>query len=289
MTTLVRQSRTEVFRDYLSERELAERWGVSARTVHRRIAGARLSPVGVEDRLPHFHRRDVEAYEAKQSIAARGGQRRILKSPIFSVCIAHRKGGQSKTSSCFYLARELSAAGKRVVLRDLDVQRSLTKILRALGTSEDEFGRLTFLRRVALVPDGAPLPFKPDIELIDTPPALDDSVPGILRADALIIPLLTEFQGVLALQDMLEYLAATRDKHPALQIIGILPTRFIRRWQPQEGFLQEIRSLGERFGVYVFDPIPESKAVMTFSMTGRLWQPVADRIIQVMMEAPPRG
>ena len=82
MTTLVRQSRTEVFRDYLSERELAERWGVSARTVHRRIAGARLSPVGVEDRLPHFHRRDVEAYEAKQSIAARGGQRRILKSHL---------------------------------------------------------------------------------------------------------------------------------------------------------------------------------------------------------------
>jgi cellulose biosynthesis protein BcsQ len=88
---------------------------------------------------------------------------------------------------------------------------------------------------------------------------------------------------------MLEYLAATRDKHPALQIIGILPTRFIRRWQPQEAFLREIRSLGERFGVYVFDPIPESKAVMTFSMTGRLWRPVADRIIQVMMEAPPRG
>jgi len=289
MTTLVRPARAEVFRDYLSERDLAERWGVSVRTVQRRIGGASLSPVGIEDRLPHFHRRDIEAYEASQSISVRAGQSRSLKSPIFSVCVAHRKGGQSKTSSCFYLARELSAAGMRVVLRDLDAQRSLTKILRALGTPEDEFGRLTFLRRVALVPDGAPLPFKPDIELIDTPPALDDSVPGILRADALIIPLLTEFQGVLALQDMLEYLAATRDKHPALQIIGILPTRFIRRWQPQEGFLQEIRSLGERFGVYVFDPIPESKAVMTFSMTGRLWRPVAHRIIQVMMEAPPRG
>jgi len=126
----------------------------------------------------------------------------------------------------------LSAAGKRVVLRDLDAQRSLTKSLRALGTPEDGFGRLTFLRHVALVPDGAPLPFKSDIELIDAPPALADSVPGVL---------------------------------------------------------QEIRSLGQRFGVYVFDPIPESKAVMTFSMTGRLWPPVADRIIQVMMEAPPRG
>jgi hypothetical protein len=47
---------------------------------------------------------------------------------------------------------------------------------------------------------------------------------------------LTEFQGVVALQDMLEYLTATRDKHPHLRIIGVLPTRFIRRWQAQEGF-----------------------------------------------------
>ena len=114
-------------------------------------------------------------------------------------------------------------------------------------------------------------------------------MPGILRADALIIPLLTEFQGVLALQDTLEYLAATRDKHPDLQVIGILPTRFIRRWQPQEDFLQEIRSQGQQFGVYVFDPIPESKAVMTFSMTGLFWRPVAARILQVIMEALPRG
>jgi cellulose biosynthesis protein BcsQ len=142
---------------------------------------------------------------------------------------------------------------------------------------------------VALVPDGAPLPFRPDIELIDTPPALDDSVPGILRADALIIPLLTEFQGVLALQDMLEYLSATRDKHPELQIIGILPTRFIRRWEPQEAFLQQIRTLGERFQVHVFEPIPESKAVMTFSMSGHLWRPIAERVMQAMTEAATRG
>jgi cellulose biosynthesis protein BcsQ len=289
MATLIGARRAEVFRDYLSERDLAERWGVSLRTVQRRVSTGSLAPVGIQDRLPHFHRRDVEAYEANRCIAPRTGRSRPQKSPIFSVCVAHRKGGQSKTSSCFYLARELSAAGQRVVLRDLDAQRSLTKILRALGTPDDEFGRLTFLRRVALVPDGAPLPFRPDIELIDTPPALDDSVPGILRADALIIPLLTEFQGVLALQDMLEYLAATRDKHPDLQIIGILPTRFIRRWESQETFLEQIRDLGQRFHVHVFDPIPESKAVMTFSNSGRLWRPVAQRVLQVMTEATTRG
>src|SRR5438132_12921593 len=100
MTTLVRESRPEVFRDYLSERDLAKRWGVSLRTVQRRVNSARsLAPVGVQDRLPHFHRRDVEAYEANRSIAPRMGRSRPL-SPIFSDCVAHRKGGQSKTSSC---------------------------------------------------------------------------------------------------------------------------------------------------------------------------------------------
>jgi cellulose biosynthesis protein BcsQ len=289
MTTAAPVGGGERFRDYLSERDPAERWSVTVRTVQRRVEKANLSPVGVADRQPHFRRHDVEAYEADRSISRSSGRVRPLKSPIFSICVAHRKGGQAKTSTCFYLARELSAAGKRVVLRDLDAQRSLTKILRALGTQEDVFGRLAFLRRVALVPDGAPLPFRPDIELIDTPPALDDSIPGIRRADALIIPLLTEFQGVLALQDMLEYLAATLSTHPALWIIGILPTRFVRRWEPQEGFLAEIRALGERFGVPVFDPIPESQAVMTFSMTGRLWRPVARKVIEAMHEAAARG
>jgi cellulose biosynthesis protein BcsQ len=175
------------------------------------------------------------------------------------------------------------------VLRDIDAQRSLTKVLRALNATEDDFGRLHFLRRVVLVPDGAPLPFEPDIELIDTPPALDDSVPGIRRADALIIPVLTEFQGVVALQDMLEYLTATRDQHPHLRIIGVLPTRFIRRWEAQEGFLREIQSLGIRFGVRVFEPIPESKAVMTFSMAGRLWRPVAECVLDAMQEAQSRA
>jgi cellulose biosynthesis protein BcsQ len=289
MTTAAPSNDRETFRDYLSERDLAQRWSVTVRTVQRRVERARLSPVGVADRQPHFRRSDVEAYEADHSIVRSSGAVQPLKSPIFSVCVAHRKGGQAKTSTCFYLARELSAAGLRVVLRDLDAQRSLTKVLRALGTQEDAFGRLVFLRRVALVPDGSPLPFRPDIELIDTPPALDDSIPGIRRADALIIPLLTEFQGVLALQDMLEYLAATRSKHPALRILGVLPTRFVRRWGPQEGFLAEIRVLGERFGIPVFDPIPESQAVMTFSMTGRLWRPVARKVIEALDERADRG
>src|SRR6266568_4628923 len=89
-----------VLRDYLSERDLAERWGVSIRTVQRRIGGASLSPVGVKDRLPHLHRRDVEA---RKLMAVRAGQSRILKSPIFSVCVAHRKAASPKPRVVFTL------------------------------------------------------------------------------------------------------------------------------------------------------------------------------------------
>jgi hypothetical protein len=99
MTTVVDTAPSERLRDYLNERDLAERWGVSVRTVRRRIGGSRVSPVSVDDHSPHFHRRDVEAYEASQAFVVCAGRSRVIKAPIFSVCVAHRKGGQSKTST----------------------------------------------------------------------------------------------------------------------------------------------------------------------------------------------
>jgi cellulose biosynthesis protein BcsQ len=137
-------------------------------------------------RVAHYRRIDV----ADLLTPARS------KQP-YRVAIAHRKGGQGKTTTTFYLARELVAKGQKVVLRDTDFQQSLTDILDGLGARRDEFNRRHFLKRLVLVPEGAPLPFRPDFELIDTPPALDDSLPGIRRADGVIIPMLVEYQGVM--------------------------------------------------------------------------------------------
>jgi len=108
---------------------------------------------------------------------------RYIERPYFSVCLAHRKGGVGKTTSTWYLGRELARAGKRVLLRDLDPQQGLTDIVRDLGGQDGVFSS-----RLALVPEGAPLPWVPHVELIDTPPSLDESLPGVNRADALIIP-----------------------------------------------------------------------------------------------------
>src|SRR5919199_2734262 len=108
---------------------------------------------------------------------------RYAERPYFSVCLAHRKGGVGKTTSTWYVGRELERAGKRVLLRDLDPQQGLTDIVRDLGGQDGAFSS-----RLVLVPEGQPLPWPPDVELIDTPPSLDDSLPGVNRADAIIIP-----------------------------------------------------------------------------------------------------
>src|SRR5229473_4123061 len=95
--------------------------------------------------------------------AARGPRlAREIERTYFSVCVAHRKGGVGKTTTTWYLSRELARAGKNVVLRDLDPQRGLSDIVRDLGGQDGVFSR-----RLALVADGQSLPFAPDIELIE--------------------------------------------------------------------------------------------------------------------------
>jgi cellulose biosynthesis protein BcsQ len=193
------------------------------------------------------------------------------------VCIAHRKGGVAKSTTTWYLARELARAGKRVILRDLDPQQGLRDILRDHGCDDGVFGK-----SIALVEDGQEPPFRPDIELIDTPPALDDSLPGVARADAVIIPAMPEHQAVRALERMCVVLRETRHEHPFTKVLGILPVRVKSRWPEHQAFLQQIEALGERFGHPVLPAIPESRAVLTYSLRGRLWKPTADAVLEAL-------
>ena len=254
--------------EFLTPMDLAQLTGLSVRTISRRLTSAGVVPIGRARRLPHYRRDDVTNLIA----AAPRGQ-------LYRVAIAHRKGGQGKTTTTFYLARELAAKGQKVVLRDTDSQQSLTDILDGLGAHRDEFGRRHFLKRMVLVPDGGPLPFRPDFELIDTPPALDDSLPGIRRADGVIIPMLVEYQGVMALRWMLEYLRATRSLQPSLHIIGVQPTRLFPRRLVQTRFMDEVRELCATYEVPLLDPIPEDASVLSFTMRGHLWGPLAERVL----------
>ena len=204
---------------------------------------------------------------------------RQIERTYFSVCVAHRKGGVGKTTTTWYLSRELARAGKNVVLRDLDPQRGLSDIVRDLGGEDGVFSR-----RLALVADEQAPPFLPDVELIDTPPSLDDSLPGLNRADAVIIPAVPEHQAVRALERMLQVLEDSRRDHPFLFPLGILPVRVRRRWQLHQEFLSSIEALAEEFGYPMLPSIPESQDVLRYSLRGRYWKPVADRILLALAE-----
>jgi len=256
--------------EFLTPPEIARLTGLSVRTISRRLVQAGVAPVGRAHRVPHYRRSDV----TDLLIPLRSAQ-------PYRVAIAHRKGGQGKTTTTFYLARELAAKGQKVVLRDTDSQQSLTDILDGLGARRDEFGRRAFLKRLVLVPDGAPLPFRPDVELIDTPPALDDALPGIRRADGVIIPMLIEYQGVMALRWMLEYLRATRDLQPSLCVVGVQPTRLFPRRQIQARFMKEVQELCVAYEVPLLNPIVEDASVLSFAMRGHLWRPLAQRVLDL--------
>jgi hypothetical protein len=62
-------------------------------------------------------------------------------------------------------------------------------------------------------------------------------------------------------------------------VLGILPVRVKSRWSEHAAFLEQIVLLGERFGHPVLPAVPESRAVLTYSLRGRLWRPVAEIVL----------
>lgn len=208
----------------------------------------------------------------------------VVERTWYTVCIAHRKGGVAKSTTTWYLARELARAGQRVLLRDLDPQQGLRDILRDHGCEDGRYSKT-----IALVRDGEPLPFTPDVELIDTPPALDDSLPGVARADGVIVPAMPEHQAVRALERMLLVLDQTCHEHPFTRVLGLLPVRVKPRWSEHAAFMQQIEMLGQRFGHPILPAIPESRAVLTYSLRGRLWRPTAEVVLAGLARNRPAG
>ena len=276
----------------LTTAELCERWRCTPRTLERMARDGRIRRVKLRGgvRYPVDEVRRIERGEdgieaaagtggADEPSASAAENRRPTLPPVvertwYTVCVAHRKGGVAKSTTTWYLARELARAGRRVILRDLDPQQGLRDILRDHGCEDGRYSK-----NIALVRDGEPLPFKPDVEVIDTPPALDDSLPGVARADVVIVPAMPEHQAVRALERMLLVLDQTRHEHPFTRVLGLLPVRVKPRWSEHAAFMQQIELLGERFGHPILPSIPESRAVLTYSLRGRLWRPVAEAVI----------
>lgn len=192
-----------------------------------------------------------------------------------SVVFAHRKGGVGKTLSCLYTGRWLARAGCDVTLVDRDPQQGLLDIATALGSPD---GHLT--RRLRLSMDGNFPVDRPGCwTLVDTPPALDGSLPVLSEADYLVIPVIPEIQEVAALEKFLSLLESTRRERPFLETLGILPVRYVKYWPNNRACLETIRELGASYGYAVLEPVPWSQAVSRYSMAKGLWKHVADALL----------
>jgi len=191
-----------------------------------------------------------------------------------TVVVANRKGGVGKTLTTIYTARWLARMGRRVAIRDLDPQRGVWDFAEALGRPD---GRV--LARLAVVEAGDAPPFGPDYVLVDTPPALDVSLPAMNRADWLLIPVIPDHQPVVQLAKFLEALEETRRERPATRILGVVPVN-VRRWPEHQTMLRHVRQIAAEHDLPVLEPVPNSRAVLRYSLAGGLWRPVAEALIE---------
>jgi cellulose biosynthesis protein BcsQ len=115
--------------------------------------------------------------------------------------------------------------------------------------------------------------------LVDTPPALDGSLPALNEADYMVVPVIPEAQEVAQLTKFLAMLEDTRAARPFTHVLGILPVRHIKQWPSNQAMLGEIGALANRFGHPVLEPVPFSRAVSTYGLRGGLWRQVASKLL----------
>ena len=130
-----------------------------------------------------------------------------------------------------------------------------------------------------MVEPGTPPPFAPDYVLVDTPPALDVSLPALRRADWLLVPVIPDHQPVVQLAKFLEALEATRHERPATRLLGVLPVN-VRRWPEHQTMLRHVQRIAAEHDLPVLDPVPNSRAVLRYSLAGGLWRQVAEALLE---------
>jgi len=181
-----------------------------------------------------------------------------------TILITNRKGGVGKTTTTVNLASWLGLMGKTVLIIDLDTQSHVqygfgymkpfeSGIHTALIDKQDLNGIIyeTNCENVFLLPADINFDISKirqddrqlarlmrksklkdifDICIIDTPPTSDILLSSALAiSDVAIVPLKTEFLGVIGVNQFLKLFYATASKvNPKLELLGILPTMYNR-------------------------------------------------------------
>lgn len=206
------------------------------------------------------------------------------------LAVSNQKGGVGKTTTAINLAAALAAFDKRVLLVDLDPQANATSglgfskkeeptVYRALISGElPAVVRPTSFANLWVAPSGRDLvgaeielveipdreaklryalgPIRGDYDyiIVDCPPSLSLlTVNALAAADAVLVPIQTEYFALEGLTELLETVERVRNLfNPLLAMEGIVLTMFDERTNLARQVVDDIR---KHFGDRVFETV----------------------------------